>query len=313
MQRKQFDQLALAIARAEHPQYKWRIAGDRLEVDAAAADAEVQGASLGLAGMHARAPHSGDVRGWITEYLSRLAQIMTERERGDWATESANIRPLVKPTSWLMHAVQAIGDKPGGMPACVSPWYGPLCISCVLDRPTTMVHITQKHLDIWQMSLEEVLARAQANLQHQPPLMIAVHRLAGFTVAHVEPSPYTAAYASLPGFRQGLAQLLGPRFRICLAVENMLAAYTPNGAAYNRAHEEELAQDLIEMTKAEGDPSKPLPFTGHIAVDIEAGTVAWRPHQPAEQDQEAERSAQSLARFHTRGSSAPRTRKNYTQ
>ena len=90
----------------------------------------------------------------------------------------------------------------------------------------------------------------------------AVHRLAGFTVAHVEPSPYTAAYAILPGFRQALAQLLGPRFRICLAVENMLAAYTPNGAAYNLAHEEELAQDLIEMIRAEGDPSKPLPFTG---------------------------------------------------
>jgi len=42
--------------------------------------------------------------------------------------------------------------------------------------------------------------------------------------------------------------------------------------------------------------------------------VAWRPHQSTtEQDQEADRIAQSLARFHTRGSSAPHTRKNYTQ
>jgi len=319
MQRKQFDQLALEIARAEHPEYKWRLAGDWLEADASADapgtdEVQVSGASLSLASLHAKAPHSGDVRGWLRERLSANFQTLEQAQFGDWATEAANIRPVIKHSNFLLAAERGRAENDRGMPACVFPWYGPLCVSCVIDRPTILVHITQEHLDTWQVSAEEVFTRAQANLHHEPPLMIAVHRLAGFTVAHVEPSPYTAAYAILPGFRQALAQMLGPRFRICLAVENLLAAYTPNGAAYNRAHEEELAQDLIEATRADGDPSKPLPFTGHIAVDIEAGTVAWRPHQSTtEQDQEADRIAQSLARFHTRGSSAPHTRKNYTQ
>lgn len=301
MDQRQFAKLVLEMAQAEHPQYQWRLQAGTLQVENLAdggderSNTKTTSASMNLASMHARAPHSGDLRGWISARLAANIRILVEYAFGDWATEAANIRPLLKPLDFLVNAERGRAAGERGAPACVFPWEGQLCVACVLDRPTTMAHINQEHLDKWQMSAEQVLEQAQANLAGQAALVIQVHDVPGFKIAHTEPDPYAATLAILPGFRQLLAKLLGPHYRILLATENLLSAYANTGAGYDPAHEEALARDLIEMVEAFGDRSKPLPYTGHLEVDSEAGTLRWEPNDAA-LDPDIQRDADQMLR-----------------
>lgn len=327
MNQRQFNRLALEIAQAEHPQYRWWLQADRLAAEPLpptepepGPQLEIDGASFNLASMCARAPHSGDLRGWIRERLISNLQIMAEYTFGDWSAEAANLRPLLKSLDFLLGTEQGRAAGERGVPVCVFPWLGPLCVACVLDRPTIMGHISQGHLDKWQVSPEQVFEQAQANLASQVEVLIRVDDVAGFKIALTEPAPYAATMAILPGFRQVLGRLLGPRYRIMLATENLLSAYASTSANYDPAHEDALARDLLDYFTSFGDPGKPLPYTGHLAVDLDAGTLRWEPNDAAldpDIERDAERLVRNIEREHRQpakqGLPQPPTRRRYTQ
>ncbi len=225
MNRNEFDNLVLAIARGEYPQHRWSVEDGHL-VSRSADGEKIQ---YTLAYLYAQTPRDESAYTWLKARLAVMQNMGTDIAYGDWATEKANIYPLVRPAGFLVGVEQQRARDPEhaqGLPACVFSWHGDLCVSAVLDRPETMVHVHSLQLADWQVSAETVIEQAKANLAARNSQVILDRTPRGTLWAQIEPMSYTAAYALLPSFHVILANALGPRFQILLPAENMLIAHT---------------------------------------------------------------------------------------
>lgn len=168
MNRNEFDHLVLAIARAEYPQHRWSI--EKGQLMSRAADGEK--IQYTLANLYAQAPRDDSAYAWLKARLAVMQHMGADIQYGDWATERANIYPLVRPVGFLTRIEQervCVPEQAVGLPACLFRWHGDLCVSAVIDKPETMVHVHGMHLADWRVSAEAVIEQAKANLAAEQP------------------------------------------------------------------------------------------------------------------------------------------------
>lgn len=272
MNRTQFDRLALEIARTKYPQQQWSIQNGQL-LSRSAAGEKIQHS---LVTMYAQVPRDSSVRDWLKTRLAVMQNAWADSEYDDWATERANVYPLLRPASFLTYIeqqrVRSTPEQARGLPACVCMWHGDLCVSVVLDRPETMMHVHGMQLADWQVSPEAVFEQAKANLARRNSQVMLDRTPCGTLWAQIEPMSYTAAYALLPAFHMTLANALGPRFQILLPAENMLIAHT----AVDPWADADFVADLHEAICEDGDPAHLLAVTGALNVNLLAGTATWQ-------------------------------------
>ncbi len=272
MNRNEFDNLVLALARAVHPQQRWAIQNGQL----ISRSANGERIEHSLAHMYTQAPRDSSVRDWIKARLAVMQNIWAELEYGDWTTEQANVYPLLRPASFLTHIEQQRArirpEQALGLPACVFMWHGDLCVSAVLNRPETMTYVYEQQLADWQVSAETVCEQAKVNLAHRGGQVLLDRTRCGTLWAQIEPMSYTAAYALLPSFHLILANALGPRFQILLPAENMLIAHT----AADPWADADFVAGLHEAIREDGDPAHLLALTGALNVDLLVGTALWQ-------------------------------------
>ena len=228
-----------------------------------------------LANLYAQTPRDDSAYAWLKARLAIMQNLGADSEYGDWATERANIYPLVRPVGFLTRIEQECANAPEQavrLPACIFRWHGELCVSAVVNRPETMVHVHGMHLADWQVSAATVFEQAKANLAARNSQVILERTPRGTLWAQIEPLSYTAAYALLPAFHMILANALGPRFQILLPAENMLIAHT----AADPWADADLVAGLHAAIQEDGDPAHLLPITGALNVDFLAGTALWQ-------------------------------------
>lgn len=271
MNRNEFDNLVVAIAQGEYPQHRWSVEDGYL-VSRAADGEKIQ---YTLAYLYAQTPRDENAYTWLKARLAIMQNMGTDIAYGDWAAERANIYPLMRPAGFLVGIEQQRARDPEhaqGLPACVFSWHGDLCVSAVLDRPETMVHVHSLQLADRQVSAETVIEQAKANLAARNSQVILDRTPRGTLWAQIEPMSYTAAYALLPSFHVILANALGPRFQILLPAENMLIAHTGTDPWADA----DFVAGLHEAIQEDGDLAHLLALTGALNIDLLAGTARWQ-------------------------------------
>lgn len=229
-----------------------------------------------LAYLYAQTPRDDSAYAWLKARLAVMLAMGGDVEYGDWAAERTNIYPLVRPAGFLAGFEQQRARDPEhtqGLPACVFMWHGDLCVSAVINRPETMVHVCELHLTDWRVGAETVIEQAKTNLAGRNGQVILERTPRGTLWAQIEPMSYTAAYALLPSFHMTLANALGQRFQILLPAENMLIAHT----AADPWADADFVAGLYEAIQEDGDPGHLLPLTGGLNVDFLADTALWQP------------------------------------
>jgi hypothetical protein len=273
MERKEFARLALAVARAEYPEQRWALQDNYLVGQTAAG----QHLEVSLGNLHARTAQAGDIRADIRSELAALQGAGRELAYGDWAAERESIFPLLLPAGFLTSIEKERARRPanerGGLPAALCAWHGDLCISCVLDRPSTMIHVGRAHLDAWQVDAKAVFAQAKVNLEQRNREVLIGATPSGTCWAQLEPSSYTASYALLPSCHEALGAALGPRYRILLPARDLLIAYTGSDPWADAT----FVEIVLEAIQEDSEPGHPLLLTGALAVDHLVGTVQWEP------------------------------------